>query len=156
MTQPVSVDEAMNDVRAQVRARLRGEIARLDPGSPLVDPALFDEAEAILHKALERRRRLITPALMLDDSDWALETTLRFTSHRQRTGGVILFVKRRLLLPLMRWLYDYNRENFVRQNQVNDTLMGAVEALVIEVATLRREVDALGARQPPPRTPDAP
>jgi len=139
----------MNEVRAHVRARLRADIARLDPQSPLVDAALFEEAEAILQRALARRRMLLTPALLLDDHEWTLETRLRMTSHRQRTGGLILFAKQRILLPLTRWLYDYARDNFARQNQVNDTLMGAIETLVVEVTTLRREIEALKANQPP-------
>lgn len=143
MTQPVSVDDAMDDVRTEVRARLRREMARLDPASPLLEPEMFDDVEALLRTALERRRLLMMPSLLLDDTDWDLTTSLRLTSHRQRTGGLILFMKRRVLLPLTRWLYDYSRDNFERQNQVNDTLMATIETLSVEVLRLRREVDAL-------------
>jgi len=154
----VSIDDAMSEVRAHVRARLRAELERTDPGSPLLTGNLFDEAEAIYRRALARRRLLLMPSLLLDESEWELATNLRLTSHRQRTGGVILFAKRRILLPLTRWLYEFSRDNFVRQNHVNDTLMATVETLVVEVLTLRREVESLraGRNDGPARTPDAP
>ena len=154
----MSIDDAMSEVRAHVRARLRAELERTDPGSPLLTGNLFDEAEAIYRRALARRRLLLMPSLLLDESEWELATNLRLTSHRQRTGGVILFAKRRILLPLTRWLYEFSRDNFVRQNHVNDTLMATVETLVVEVLTLRREVESLraGRNDGPARTPDAP
>lgn len=156
MTQPVSVDEAMNDVRTEVRARLRQEIARLDPASPLLEPDMFDDVETLLRAALERRRLLMMPSLLLDETDWDLATSLRLTSHRQRTGGLILFMKRRVLLPLTRWLYDYSRDNFERQNQVNDTLMATIETLTVEVLRLRRDVEVLRRAQTSPPSPSDP
>lgn len=139
----------MGEVRAEVRRRLREEIARLDPDSPLLAPEVFDEAEAIYRRALDHRRLLLLPALLLDEEDWELETRLRFTSHRRLAGGLVLFVKRRVLLPLVRWLYEFSRDNFERQARVNATLMAVLEALVVEIVALRREVEALRAA---PRT----
>jgi hypothetical protein len=158
VTHPVSVDEAMGEVRAHVRARLRAELERLDPGSPLLTGDLFDEAETIYRKALARRRLLMMPSLLLDESEWELDTKLRLTSHRPRTGTLILFVKRKVILPLTRWLYEFSRDNFERQARVNETLMASIETLVVEVLTLRREVEALraGQRTDATRTPDLP
>jgi hypothetical protein len=143
VTQQLSVDDAMNEVRRHVRARLRAELERTDPDSPLLAGDLFDEAEAIYRKALARRRLLMMPSLLLDETEWELATHLRFTSHRRLTGQFILFVKRQIVLPLTRWLYEYSRDNFERQSRVNDTLMATVETLVVEVLTLRREVESL-------------
>lgn len=148
VTHPVSVDEAMNEVRAHVRARLRDELKRLDPDSPLLAGNLFDEAEAVYRKALARRRLLMMPSLLLDESEWELETKLRLTSHRPRTGNLILLIKRKLILPLTRWLYEYSRDNFERQARVNDTLMATIETLVVEVLTLRQEVETLRSNAP--------
>lgn len=145
MAQQLPVDDAMDEVRAQVRARVRAELARTDPGSPLLTPELFAEAEALYRRALARRRALVMPSLLLDETEWDLATSLRFTSHRPRTGGLVLFVKRRLVLPITRWLYEYSRDNFEVQSRVNDTLMATIETLVVEVVTLRREVDGLRA-----------
>lgn len=133
----------MREVRAEVRRRLRDDLARLDPASPLVTERVFADAEAVYARALERRRLLMMPALLLDDEEWELETALRLTSHRRRSGGIVLWVKQRLLLPLTRWLYEYSRDNFARQARVNETLMAAVETLVVEVVTLRHEVETL-------------
>jgi hypothetical protein len=150
----LSVDAVMNEVRAAVRVRLREELARTDPGSPLLAESVFDEAEAVYRKALERRRLLMMPALLLDEDEWELNTSLRFTSHRQLSGRLVIFAKRRLLLPLTRWLYEFSRDNFERQARVNETLMATIETLVVELVTLRREVDELrGARPAPPREP---
>lgn len=117
---------------------------------------MFEEVEELLRSALGRRRALMTPSLLLDENEWDLATSLRLTSHRHRTGGVILFVKRRLLLPLTRWLYEFSRDNFERQNQVNDTLMAAVETLTVEVMRLRREVESMRRTQAPAAPPPDP
>jgi hypothetical protein len=137
------VDAVMGEVRARVRARLREDLARVDPASPLLTSHLLDDAEALYRRALERRRLLMLPALLLDEDEWELNTSLRLTSHRRVTGRVVLFLKRRLVLPIVRWLYEFSRDNFERQARVNDTLMATIETLVVEVVALRREVEAL-------------
>jgi hypothetical protein len=70
-----------------------------------------------------------------------LQTHLRFASHRPVAGGFLVFVKRRLILPLTRWLYQYALENFKRQERINRLLFACVEELAIENAKLRREID---------------
>jgi hypothetical protein len=47
----------------------------------------------------------------------------------------VLFLKRRVLLPLTRWLFEYSRDNFERQARVNETLMASIETLVVEVVS---------------------
>jgi hypothetical protein len=37
-------------------------------------------------------------------------------------GPLIVFAKRRILLPLTRWLYEYSLENFKRQQAINRLL----------------------------------
>lgn len=138
----------MAEVRGRVRARLQAELARADPDSPLLADDVFVEAEGIFRRALDRRRRLVLPALLLADDDWELATSLRLTSHRRLAGRAILAVKRRLLLPLTRWLYEFSRDNFVRQVRVNETLMASIETLVVEVVLLRRELARLKAAAP--------
>jgi hypothetical protein len=58
---------------------------------------------------------------------------------------LVLFLKRRVLLPLTRWLFEYSRDNFERQARVNATLMASIETLVVEVVQLRRELQARDA-----------
>jgi hypothetical protein len=69
---------------------------------------------------------------------------MRYQSHRASgIASVFIFVKRRLLMPMMRWLFEYSRDNFERQRRVNDVLFACVQELAIENARLRRDVKAL-------------
>jgi len=106
------------------------------------DPELFAEVDGILRRAVERSERgVLLPEVLPDDEEWRLDTSLRLSSHRPVVGPVIVFVKQRLLLPLVRWLVDYNRDNFRRQQRVNRLLAACIEELAIENARLRRELN---------------
>ena len=59
---------------------------------------------------------------------------------RKLVGPAIVFVKRRLILPLVRWLFEYADENFQRQEYVNRIVMACLEELAIENARLRAEL----------------
>lgn len=138
----------MAEVRRRVRARLQEELSRTAPDSPLLDDEVLAGVEAIVDRIVAARRRPVLPDLLLPDEDWQALTGLRFTSHRPVVGGALVFVKRRVLLPLMRWLFDYSRDNFVRQATVNEALLASVEALLVEVVTLRRQMAALQGEAP--------
>ena len=58
-------------------------------------------------------------------------------------GAVVLFVKRRLLQPLSRWLYEYSMDNFERQARINRVMFAAIQALAIENAQLRKRTSGL-------------
>ena len=104
------------------------------------DPELFAEVDEVLRRAVERSNgTVLLPEVLPDDEEWRLDTSLRFSSHRPLIGPAIVFVKQRLLLPLVRWLVDYNRDNFRRQQRVNRLLAACIEELAIENARLRRE-----------------
>ena len=139
----------MDELHRRVRAHLREEIARTRPDSALLAPGVFDAAETVLRKAIADERPTVLHELMHGSIDWELQTSLRLTSHRPRSGGFILWVKRHVLLPLTRWLFNYSRDNFARQARVNDLLMSCVETLVVEHVRLRREVESLRGAQPP-------
>ena len=62
-----------------------------------------------------------------------------------------MFVKRRILLPLTRWLYEYTVDNFQRQERVNRMLVACIEELAIENARLRRDLLRPGERLPDSR-----
>jgi hypothetical protein len=156
VSRPLPVDDVMAEVRRRVRARLQDELARTSPGSPLLDDEIMEGVEAIVDRIVAVRRRPSLPGLLLPDEDWRAVTALRFTSHRPVAGGALVFVKRRILLPLMRWLFDYSRDNFERQAVVNEALLASVETLMVEVVTLRRQVVALGAAPPPAARDEAP
>lgn len=127
--------EIEDEVREQRRARL---IARGAPDE-YRDEAVFAIVEQVLRRAVEDRdgQGLLIPQLLDSDTDWELRLPLEFKSHRKLTGRLIVFVKRRLLLPLTHWLYEYSLENFRRQARVNRVLFASLEELAIENAKLR-------------------
>lgn len=127
--------EIEDEVREQRRARL---IARGAPDE-YRDEAVFAIVEQVLRRAVEDRdgQGLLIPQLLDSDTDWELRLPLELKSHRKLTGRLILFVKRRLLLPLTHWLYEYSLENFRRQARVNRVLFASLEELAIENAKLR-------------------
>ena len=55
-------------------------------------------------------------------------------------------MKQRLLMPLLRWFYEFNRDNFERQRRINQVLFACVQELAIELAKQRRELQALSGQ----------
>jgi len=44
---------------------------------------------------------------------------------------------------VLRWLFEYSRDNFERQRRMNEVLSACVQELAIETARLRQEVHRL-------------
>ncbi len=86
---------------------------------------------------------LLLPDLIDADEEWDLQLPLKFETHRRLTGGLVLFVKKRLLRPLMHWLYEYSLENFRRQQRINRLVFATLEELAIENAKLRLRLSEL-------------
>ena len=128
--------EIEDDLRRERRARL------LEKGAPedYRDADIYAAVEAVLRRAVETRNHdaVLLPDVLGDEDEWKLQTRLRFSSHRPIVGPIVVFLKRRLLLPLTRWLYEYSLENFQRQQRVNRILFACIEELAIENAKLRR------------------
>ena len=141
----------MDDVRSRVREEIRRRLRARTSAPELDDQAIFDAVDEVFRGAITRARRdaLLLPEL-IDDDDWRLETSLAFSSHRPVLGRAILFIKRRVLLPLTRWLYDYARNNFERQQRVTETVFACLQALAADNARLRRDLEALRDRQSRP------
>lgn len=140
--QPVATDDLMAEIRRQVRERRRGGALA---GAGAADDFL-DEAEETLIQAIHRRRekpRLLLEDLLGPDEEWRLATHLRMTSHRRLTGPLVLAVKRTLLMPIMRWLFEFTQTNFRRQRVVNESLFACLEELAIDNARLRRDLSRL-------------
>jgi hypothetical protein len=142
---------ATEDVMAEVRTRVRAEVrARLVRSGveEFDDEAVFLAAEQLLERALLRRDRqfLLLPELLDDEDDWRVNPSLRLSSHRPIAGGAIVWLKQTLLLPITRWLFDYSRENFARQERLNFVLMACLQQLAIENVRLSARVEALEQR----------
>ncbi|MDQ3068132.1 MAG: hypothetical protein M3R55_00195 [Acidobacteriota bacterium] len=142
-TPDVKVDAVMAQLQEGVRARLRGDLVQHGASPALGDPGIFAEVERVLRDATEHTapRSLLLPELMGDPSLWRIEPALRIGSHRGAlAAGLIRGVKQRVILPAMRWLFEYSHDNFARQQRVNQVLFACVQELAIQNAELRRDV----------------
>ena len=144
MPDPLRVGPLMKQIESDVRSKIRRRLAK--HGMPAYeDEQVFERVRAMLQHAADGRDLdvLLLPELLEDDVEWALDPQLTLSSHRQAAGGVILFAKRKILLPLTRWLFEYSQSNFRRQQQLNKILLSCIEELAVENARLRKDVDAL-------------
>ena len=68
-------------------------------------------------------------------------------SHRGAgTASFVIFLKSRLVMPVVRWLFEYSRDNFERQRRVNAVLFACIQELAIENAALRRQIRSVSAQ----------
>lgn len=140
----IDVDEVMRGIEDEVRRARRKRLLAHGAASDYADPQIYAAVDQVLRRAIEARDHdaLLLPELVAPggDEDWQLETHLKFSSHRAVIGPIILFFKRRVLLPMLRWLYEYSLENFRRQQRLNRILFACVEELAIENAKLKRQM----------------
>jgi hypothetical protein len=138
----------MADLQGRVRERLRLQLLQSGGSRAFEDPALFAEVEAMLDAAANTTgtSTLLLPELLGDPETWRLTTRAPYQSHRAAgAASFILFIKRRLMMPLLRWLFEYSRDNFERQRRVNDVLFACVQELAAETVRLRQEVRRLSS-----------
>jgi hypothetical protein len=145
MDAPIRTKPLMDRIESDVREAVRQRAAVHGGSTEYSDPELFDRVWSLLGHATDGRNLdfLLLPELLDEGRDWDLEPRLSLTSHRPALGPLILLVKRRLLLPLSRWLFDYTRENFRRQRQLNRILFACIEELAVENARLQMELSSL-------------
>ena len=138
---PLSVKAVMSEVEGGVRRRLQDHLVKRGGAPEYRDDAIFESVRASLGRAAGERNldALLLPEL-LGDVPWELQPDLRLSTHRALFGKFILLAKRRLLLPLTRWLFEYSQENFRRQHHLNRILFASIEELAIENARLRRDL----------------
>ena len=129
----VDVSRVMDGVRARASAELRDRTA-------ISDAEIFAVVDEILRGAIDdaEHRTLLLSELLAGRPELNLEPVARLSSHRPVIGPLVLFVKRRLLQPLSRWLYEYSMDNFERQARINRVMFAAIQALAIENAKLRK------------------
>jgi len=145
----VSVERLMHEIEDDLRGKRRERALARGGPADYRDPEIFEAVEGVFRRAVERSDldASLIPALLEDEEDSRLQTHLRFSSHRPVTGPLIIFIKRRILLPVMRWLYEYSLENFRRQEQVNRILFACLEELAIENARLQQLVKEQSGRR---------
>ena len=145
----VPVDTVMAELQDRVRARLREELLQHGASSALEDPDVFADVERLLREAVSRTaaRALLLPEFLGDPAGWRIEPALTYPSHRTAMAAtVIRGLKQRVLMPALRWLFEYSHDNFVRQQRVNHVLFACVQELAIQNAELRRDLQNLKAR----------
>jgi len=133
----------MSELHARVRERLRQELLLSGASSAFQDPELFADVERLLQRALSSSdaRALLLPELLGDPDTWRLQTAIHYQSHRSSVlASTIIFFKRRVVMPLFRWFFEYSHDNFERQRRVNQLLFACVQELAAETARLRKEV----------------
>ena len=138
----------MEGLRERVRERLRERIVTGGDAHAFDDPEVFDEVEALLHAAAgtSNADTLILPELLGAPDEWRLTTSMRYQSHRTKgPAALFAFVKRNILMPAFRWLFEYSRDNFERQRRTNLVLFACVQELAVETAQLRRDVRRLSS-----------
>jgi len=137
------VDAVMGDIERDVRDRLRRHLLKKGGAADYQDQEIFDDVHRLFARVIDSRDldATLLSELVDGDVDWRLQTHLNLTTHRPAsTGRFILFAKKKLLLPLTRWLFEYSQENFRRQDRLNRVLFACIEELAIENARLRREM----------------
>ena len=139
----MTVERLMKDIERAAQGDRRARLVA-SGAEAYRDPEIFAAVDEILRRAAARgEEAILLPGFLGDEDDWRLQVGVRLSSHRRVFGPAIVFAKRRILMPMMRWLIDYNRENFRRQQRVNRLLAACVEELAIENAALRRDMAGL-------------
>jgi hypothetical protein len=142
----VSVDAVMAELHKDVRRRLRERLLLHGASTAFMDPALFADVERLLQSAVKTNdpEAVLLPEFLGDPETWRLQTSMQYQSHRgARIASVVIFVKQRVLMPALRWLFEYSRNNFERQRRVNQVLFVCVQELAIENARLQRDLRSL-------------
>ena len=139
---PVRVAQLMREIEEDVRRDRRKQLLAHGGSHEYEDPEVYAIVDGILRRAVDGldRPASLFPEVLEDENKWRLELPLRFASHRPVGGPLLLFIKRRLLLPAFGWLYEYSLENFRRQQYVNRLLFACVEELAVENARLRKMI----------------
>lgn len=128
---------------------MRLELLRHGASDALNDPRVFADLDQLLRDAVSRSHAssLLMPEVLGDPAGWRMDTAIRYSSHRSGgVGGLFIFIKQRLLMPAFRWLFEYSRDNFERQQRVNEVLFACVQELALDNARLKRDVERLSPK----------
>jgi hypothetical protein len=148
----VPVEQLMREIEDDVRQMRRRRLLARGGAAEYRDPAVYEGVDEVLRRAIDARDHdaLLLPDLMSGNPDWQLALHLRYASHRPVIGSFLIGVKRRVLLPLTRWLYEFSLENFRRQRRINAVLFACIEELAIENARLREALRQEGIQPSAP------
>ena len=143
----MSTESVMREVRDKVRADLHARLIAQGAGDDFDSRAVFDAVDALFTQAVAHQdpRALLLPAQF--DEPWKPALSVDFAGHRGRlAAGALRFAKTRLVMPVVRWLFEYAQENFRRQHRVNVALMATVQTLAADHARLKARLAELERR----------
>jgi hypothetical protein len=149
------VERIMGEIEHRVRSRLRQDLLERGGDPSFADQELFEAVERVLRRGVQQSERpaaLLVAELLAAEGEWRFEPAIRWSSHRPFIGRAVVFLKRRVLMPVVRWLFEYSRENFRRQERINLVLFSCLEQLAVEHARVRRDLARLAtspAADPP-------
>ncbi len=147
---PVDVDRLMTELEADVRRARRKRLLARGGAADYADADLYEKVDVVLRRAIDGRHHdaLLLPDLLTNEQEWQLDLHLKWASHRSGLAGpLLIFIKRRLLLPMFWWLWEYSLENFRTQRRVNTLLFACLEELAIENARLRQDLESVTGRR---------
>jgi hypothetical protein len=74
---------------------------------------------------------------------WRLQLHPNFSSHRGRFGRMLVWLKKYVLYPPLRWVVEIIEVNAWRQDRLNASLLNLVEEMALEIGRLRARLDSL-------------
>jgi hypothetical protein len=141
-------------------AWIRGEDPRQHAAAvPDADRAAALSRRQLATRLRQRGRSDAEAAVILGpEEDWTPLLHPRIRSHRGAAGRLIVWCKRRVIGPLIRWHVEFTEENVRRQAYVDRSLLALVEHLGARVVVLEGELADLkrhagGGDAPAPRDP---
>lgn len=133
------VEDVMREIRRRVGERLGKGMAS--------DEETLVAIEEVFQNALDARdgEKIHCLNYLGPEEEWTLNKPVVISSHRGAVGKLLVLLKERLLVPMHRWLYEYSRQNFVRQHRLNLVTLSCVESLIAQNTGLWKRIRALEA-----------
>lgn len=143
----VSTEAVMDEVRARVRAELYARMVHKGSGDDFDSRAVFDAVDELITRALAHddvNGQIIAARVA---PPWQPSLSLDVASHRAGMAGrTIELAKSRLVMPVVRFLFEHVSENFRRQQRLNLALMACLQTLAADHVRLEARVAALERR----------
>ena len=139
----IDVDAVMAELRTNLREDVRRRLQANGASEDLNNKAIFQVVDAILNQAVNDAKpgTLLLPELFDSPTSSKLEISVSYQTHRGLIGRVLVRpIKRRILMPIFHWIFEFSRKNYDRQNKINQILFSCIQVLAIENAKLRAKL----------------
>ena len=134
---PPDVDGLVSWIRAE-------STRRREHGFLHVDEAVAIARSQLAAVALRARSKPDDAQTILGDEElWRPLRHPRLRSHRRVIGPLVVWCKRHLIGPFIRWHVEFTEDNASRQAYVNQALLGLVDHLGAQTVLLERRLEIL-------------